>query len=483
MEEILAGLDAVDWPSYKHAYGAAEDTPDRLRGALAGEEKAVFKLLASLFHQGGGVYPAAVPAMPFLIALGCEPAVPERIAVLDLLGLFTGLLSDVTVKGRTSPESVALRAVMEEALPRLVALLDDPDPAVRREAVKIVAACPFGTDLAGSALREFSAREDDEGLRVAAVLAFCRLAAWMSEAERVEAAAWVAGIGEPFAALAVAAASEKLVPGSVPIARVLELLESPDLPARLYAPAVSAPNELIRWADAHFEIPGLRRRLADWVLAPRHASTAGLMLVGEVLLDSRQATAELVPAIAALLDHDAAEVRGGAAHLLAAAARTTVASGAERTLVVAPFVERLAAALGDPDDGVVTRAVWALAMLGDARAVPYLAAEIRGETERFDGSRHYGRYYFALDDTPDLGFLLARMQEHADVLDLAAMRPTERSDPASRPHQEPSEAQLRALVAGPERQLGSGGWRGIAEDDEAVEIAVAELGGNRRTAS
>lgn len=236
MDGILAGLDAVDWPSYEHAYGTAQNTPDRLRGASAGEENAVFELLASLFHQGGGVYPAAVPAMPFLIALGCGPAVPERIAVLDLLGLFTGLLSDMAVKGRKSPASVALRAVVEEALPRLVALLDDPDPAVRREAVN-------------------------------------------------------------------------------------------------------------------------------------------------------------------------------------------------------------------------------------------------------KGSGYYGRYYFPLDDTPGLGSLLARMQEHADLLDLSGMRPTQWSDPAPRPHEEPSEARLRALVASPERQLGCGGWRGIAEDDEAVEIAVAVLGGNRRAAS
>ncbi|KAB2366227.1 HEAT repeat domain-containing protein [Actinomadura montaniterrae] len=91
MDELLAGLDDVDWAGLGHAYGSADDVPDLLRTLQApGQEDrqdALHMLYASIYHQGSR-YPASGAAVPFLLALAADPATPDRD---DLLYLAAGM--------------------------------------------------------------------------------------------------------------------------------------------------------------------------------------------------------------------------------------------------------------------------------------------------------------------------------------------------------------------------------------------------------
>jgi hypothetical protein len=66
MTVLLAGLDAVPWPTLEHAYGDAADTPARIRalrdGSAAERGEAQYWLSCSIHHQGT-IYSAAAPAV------------------------------------------------------------------------------------------------------------------------------------------------------------------------------------------------------------------------------------------------------------------------------------------------------------------------------------------------------------------------------------------------------------------------------------
>lgn len=88
MTNPLAGLDAIDWASLRHAYGAADDVPGQLRALCradeAGRQKALHDLYGNIFHQGSR-YPASAVAVPFLARMAVDTAVPDRAELLQLL--------------------------------------------------------------------------------------------------------------------------------------------------------------------------------------------------------------------------------------------------------------------------------------------------------------------------------------------------------------------------------------------------------------
>ncbi|MEW2494582.1 hypothetical protein AB0942_13695 [Streptomyces nodosus] len=55
-DNLLAGLDEVDWANLNHAYGAADDVPGQLRALCGDNEQAQRVTAGSLFnhlaHQG-----------------------------------------------------------------------------------------------------------------------------------------------------------------------------------------------------------------------------------------------------------------------------------------------------------------------------------------------------------------------------------------------------------------------------------------------
>lgn len=89
MNEILKEIDDISWQELKHAYGSAEDIPERLKvlfyPSLKEEgEEAINSFFSNIYHQGT-IYSATAYAVPFLIqALNyCLPTLKN--SLLDLL--------------------------------------------------------------------------------------------------------------------------------------------------------------------------------------------------------------------------------------------------------------------------------------------------------------------------------------------------------------------------------------------------------------
>jgi len=76
----------VDWGRLTHAYGWACDVPGMLRDMVADDQKVRDKAWdnfgAAVNHQGD-FYDSTVAAVPFLIEAAADPAMPDRVAILD----------------------------------------------------------------------------------------------------------------------------------------------------------------------------------------------------------------------------------------------------------------------------------------------------------------------------------------------------------------------------------------------------------------
>ncbi|MFB7368912.1 hypothetical protein ACFC0D_03585 [Streptomyces sp. NPDC056222] len=87
-EEMLAGLDEVDWAGLNHAYGSAEDVPGRIRAVCGDDEPAREDAFLGLFnhlaHQGTRCQ-ASPFAVPFLARIALAGPAPARERVLELL--------------------------------------------------------------------------------------------------------------------------------------------------------------------------------------------------------------------------------------------------------------------------------------------------------------------------------------------------------------------------------------------------------------
>ena len=85
---MLKDLDAVPWPTLRHAFGEAADVPRLIRSLASVDreerQSALKQLFACLLHQGT-VYEATALAVPFLFELLASPATPERNWIAFLL--------------------------------------------------------------------------------------------------------------------------------------------------------------------------------------------------------------------------------------------------------------------------------------------------------------------------------------------------------------------------------------------------------------
>ena len=79
---MLEGLENIDWRRSRHAYGAATDVPELLRGLASGSEdvrmSAIDALYGNIWHQGD-VYPATAMAVPFRD----DPLPPDKLSPLQ----------------------------------------------------------------------------------------------------------------------------------------------------------------------------------------------------------------------------------------------------------------------------------------------------------------------------------------------------------------------------------------------------------------
>ncbi len=147
---MLDDLDSIDWSSLEDAYGPAVDVPDLLRAIADGEPRAVGTLEAHIFHQGATYYPAAPPAVPFLVELATAPAVASREVVIDFLAELcgpepVGLIGwdpyafRSTPASPEQPEGKETIAAIRERADALGVLVADADPRVRASAARLVA--------------------------------------------------------------------------------------------------------------------------------------------------------------------------------------------------------------------------------------------------------------------------------------------------------------------------------------------------------
>ncbi|MGW4895056.1 hypothetical protein ACWEQL_22710 [Kitasatospora sp. NPDC004240] len=87
-EDLLAGLDDIDWAALGHAYGSATDMPGELRAACGEDEKArelaFERLFNSICHQGTR-YSASPFAVPFLARIAVAGPAGTRTEALMLL--------------------------------------------------------------------------------------------------------------------------------------------------------------------------------------------------------------------------------------------------------------------------------------------------------------------------------------------------------------------------------------------------------------
>lgn len=85
---MLERLDEINWASLSHAYGEATDVPDLIRQLAAADsgtrQEAIYALYGNIWHQGT-VYKATAFAVPFLVEVLQQPALPDRHEVAALL--------------------------------------------------------------------------------------------------------------------------------------------------------------------------------------------------------------------------------------------------------------------------------------------------------------------------------------------------------------------------------------------------------------
>lgn len=449
----LEALDAVPWDRLESALPQhpVEGVPRALRrlalGGGAATEEHCYPLSFCLAAGNGRVPSAATAALPFLVALAADPGNGARV---DLVGL---LVSLKRAAKQARPELVdeGWPAEWRRHRGAVLALLADPDPDVRREAIPLA-------DGVVPLLERWRA-ETDPAMRLPVLLQLGWVAAEAAEADArsvEEVRAVLDGVlrdGEPVMKVAAVIAWAQLDPQE-PVRRIDLLVETlSDLAVRprfeeIWYMDVEEPftrEDVVTWAAGLFDHDP--RTAASFVvrLADAAARTGDTELSGAVLDAAWQllvlrpsAAPALLPVAGRLLDDPADPVRLRAANLLAVLGRQA-----------ARYADRLATLLDDPgkDPGlegtVGDYARWALTRIGDPRAMPGLVERLY-EPYR----EHYGRSYWAGEpQLPDVDAVLVPLRAHADVL-LPALREVMRHDAAHNDgHGQLTDAFLKVLKA------------------------------------
>jgi len=117
-EDVLGGLDAVDWGSLAHAFGTASAVPELLSKLISEDAdtrwEAYDELTNTVWHQGT-VYSASLHVVPFLIAMLRSPDTPDKRLPAVLLALLADGSSGLKVHATgDSPVAERIRAWLVE---------------------------------------------------------------------------------------------------------------------------------------------------------------------------------------------------------------------------------------------------------------------------------------------------------------------------------------------------------------------------------
>lgn len=404
----------VVWSELEHNYGDASDLPELLRGCASPDAEvagpAVNEVFNSLYHQGGWVCSAASAALPFLVDLAAGGAVHHRRFVVELIGR----LAREAVTAKPEVVDPAWQPAVDALRPGLLALLDDPDPAVRREATLLLSDGVRHPDSV-TALRRRWRVEADRTTRCDLVRAFGVVLTWEpDEALRAELVALLGGDDLQLSLAAVHALAES-DPAVVPphVDMLVRAVLDPDSAlwqdsAWIGGALVPATGELLAVdpvAATAFTL-GISE---DGEVDQRVASLAQ---AGTVLSEWRTATGAVLPLLGRRLDDDSPEVRYRAAALLACLG-----------LDAKPCADRLADLAADPaarsSGNAITvgdAAVWALARQDDPRCLPGLVERLSGDRLGFGAAGAYHGRHMNLVMQPAVHEVLIPLRRHVDVL-------------------------------------------------------------------
>ncbi|MCY9784489.1 HEAT repeat domain-containing protein [Nocardiopsis sp. EMB25] len=416
--------DAVAWSELEHNHGSAEDVPDLLRRCAAPDpddaDEAAFDLFDHLFHQGGWICPAASAALPFVVRLAASPHVPARDTLMELVARLVSE-SRLVEEGFLDP---AWPAAWERALPKVLDLLRDRRPRIRRAAAEVVRECADPGEAVLEPLLRCWEAETDPVTRLDLLLALGAAAHREPVGEHGgRVLALLDGLLDAPDPQSRLAAVHALAPGD------------PDLPTRKLEQVLTAlrDSSVGMWRHTTLECGarGLQLLTAGLLTPPSTAYALGLLAdhpdeeqrvgglahAAEVLGEWRSPVPDLLPAIAARLDDPTPEVRYRSVELLACLGTAA-----------APYADRIAALLDDHavrgtrvGQTVGEAALWALARLNDPRCTPRLVDSLHAERSGF--SRAFDHYPASPHTAvlPALPEVLARLPEHVDAL-LPAVR-------------------------------------------------------------
>ncbi|WP_406092548.1 HEAT repeat domain-containing protein [Streptomyces sp. NBC_01013] len=180
---MFAGIDEVDWASMEHAYGPADDVPALLRGLASAdpsEREAALDGMYGAVHHQGDVYACTLACIPFLFELVVDPAVPDRGGIVELLTSIGGIDLDEDDIDEDEAEGAANYAMAAAAVSAgagvFFALMADEDPGVRVSAPLALATLHGSPARVLSLLRERLPVERDDEVRLALVEAAGRVA-------------------------------------------------------------------------------------------------------------------------------------------------------------------------------------------------------------------------------------------------------------------------------------------------------------------
>jgi hypothetical protein len=143
MIDADAVLDGTDWAGLGHAYGSAEDVPERLRVLLSEDEGRIAgvwdDLVDTLTHQES-VHPATAPAALFVAAILSDPRTdvrcqgrPLRADLIDWLEIVAAGAIEAGDEF-DEPGVAECAAIVPQLREAVTALAGDPDESIRESA-------------------------------------------------------------------------------------------------------------------------------------------------------------------------------------------------------------------------------------------------------------------------------------------------------------------------------------------------------------
>ncbi|MFF3016631.1 HEAT repeat domain-containing protein [Streptomyces sp. NPDC057939] len=415
-QETTTTPDPVTWSELDHFRGSAENIPDVLAACTdpARSKRALAELWDCLQHQGSTLVSAAPPVLPVLLDWAHDPARDLRLPALSLIG-------KLARDGRTSrPPFVAAPwfPAWERATPRLLALLADPDPEVRR-----MVPFPLAQAVAGAAdvLPALHARwkvEPDKSAAVGLVFAAGQLLRHTPVAWPPEVIDWLTSLpahpdpDQRFAGVLALRRSGlggrdprhlEEVAAYIGAARTETWQRSWAGPGR----AEWLPTRIDRLLGDDHEG---RTRLAATLL--ERGDGNALPVAAELMSRWRSPVRTLLPLVAARLSDPAARYRRRAVSVLAGAGRRAE-----------PWADELVAACADEERHVAPSALHALVRIGDPRAVPLAADRLRRPFHGLRTATGHGATHM-----PSLGDVLNPLRPFAADL-LPALRDRLRTAP------------------------------------------------------